>query len=132
MMRHVSDVVIIQTRRGRDGKDYPPDLPRPRAELNRIRWLTHRLHCEQGLSEAATRRELLQRGYRRSAGIVHRDLVAFECPVCAGGPPEPEAAAPPPVAAEPEPARQQHGPAASSQQHSQAAVGAGWAGPQPW
>jgi hypothetical protein len=78
----VSEVVVIQTRRGRDGKDYPATLPLPRAWRWQVIELTHQLAHEQGLSEAATRRELLARGYRRSAGSVHYDLTR-RMPTCA-------------------------------------------------
>ena len=111
----MSTIIAIPLKQGRDGRLYPAVLPRPRAELNRIRWLSHRLHCEQGLSERRVQRVLLeQHGIRRSAGIVHRDLADFECPACAGGPPEPEPAPPAELAA------------------PRTAAGAGWAGPAPW
>ena len=119
-MTIVSEVVVVEVRRGKDHKLYPAVMRLPRAELNKIRRLTHKIHCEGGLTEAATRRELLEgHGIRRSAGIVHRDLAAFECPACAGGPPEPRRPEPEPSPPEPAPRQPFQG-------------GDGWAGPAPW
>jgi hypothetical protein len=81
---------IIQTRRGRDGKDYPVGLPRPRAELNRMRWLVHGLVCRDGLSLREAQRTMLESyACRRSMGSICRDLALFQCPRCAA--PEPPA-----------------------------------------
>jgi hypothetical protein len=79
---HVSEVVIIRTRRGKDGRDYLVPMPPPLAWRWEVVRLTHQLAHEQGLSEAATRRELLRRGYRRSSGTVHNDLER-PMPTCA-------------------------------------------------
>ena len=78
---------MITVRRGRDGKDYPAVMPPPPAWRWEVVTLTHQLAHEQGLSEAATRRELLARGYRRSAGTVHYDLTRPmpTCAVCRDG-----------------------------------------------
>jgi hypothetical protein len=73
-MTNVSEVVVISVRRGRDGKDYPVTMPPPKPWRYKVVVLTHQLAHEQGLSERATQRELLARGYRRSAGTVHYDL----------------------------------------------------------
>jgi len=85
---------IIQTRRGRDGKDYPVGLPRPRDELNRLRWLVHHLVCRDGLSLREAQRAMLESyACRRSMGSICRDLKRFECPDCAA-PEPPQAPAP--------------------------------------
>jgi hypothetical protein len=87
----VNTVVVKQ---GRDRKLYPAE-PLTRAELNRRRWLAHRLHCEGGLSIRAVQATMLESyGVRRSVGAIYRDLARFECPRCAGQPD------PAPVAAE--------------------------------
>lgn len=81
---------IIQTRRGRDGKDYPVGLPRPREELNRMRWLVHHLVCRDGLSLRVAQRVMLESyACRRSMGSICRDLARFECPHCASQEPSP-------------------------------------------
>lgn len=84
-------VIVVTVRPGRDGKLYQtPWLRAVPAELNRVRWLTHRLHCQQGLSHRAVQRTLLdQHGIRRSTGVIARDLALFECPSCAPQPPAP-------------------------------------------
>ncbi len=75
---------------GRDGKAYPPDLPRPEAERRAICALIHSLHCVQGLSIRQTQAALLERyQVRRSRGQVHKYL-AWQCPKCAPQPPEPQ------------------------------------------
>ncbi len=76
--------MIIRVRRGRDGKDYPVPMPPTKAWRWEVVTLTHQLAHEQGLSEAVTRRELLARGYRRSAGTIHFDLTRCmpTCSVC--------------------------------------------------
>jgi hypothetical protein len=79
----VSDAVIIQVRRGKDGKDYPVPMPPDKRWRWQVIKLTHQLAHEQGLSEAAARRELLARGYRRSAGSIHYDL-SRPVPGCPG------------------------------------------------
>jgi hypothetical protein len=72
--RHVTEVVVIRTRRGRDGRDYPAEMPTPVAWRWEVIRLTHELHCEQGLSERATQARLLQLGYHRSKTSIHNDL----------------------------------------------------------
>ncbi len=76
--------MIIRTRRGRDGKDYPVTMPPPRAWRWEVITLTHQLAHEQGLSERQTQAELLARGYRRSAGSIHYNLTRpmRSCQVC--------------------------------------------------
>jgi hypothetical protein len=87
----VDKVVVVETVRGRDGRRYPAGLPRPRAELNRLRWLAHHLVCRDGLTIRAAQRVMLESyGIRRSTGIIHRDLQAFECPDCADQGTEPD------------------------------------------
>jgi hypothetical protein len=82
------NTVIVDVRiMGRYGKLYQPRRPLPKAERNRLRWLAHRLRCEDGLSirqVQATMRD--SHGVRRSVGQIHNDLVRFECPSCAGQP----------------------------------------------
>ncbi len=86
---------IIQTRRGRDGKDYPVGLPRPREELNRLRWLVHGLVCRDGLSQREAQRTMLESyACRRSMGSICRDLARFECQHCASQEPAVAPAAP--------------------------------------
>ena len=76
--------MIIRVRQGRDGKDYPPVMPPPLAWRWQVVRLTHELAHGGGLSERATQRELLRRGYRRSSGTIHVDLTRRlpMCPVC--------------------------------------------------
>ena len=67
---------------GRDGKTYPA-RKLPRAELNRIRWLSHNLCHRDGLSQREAQRVMRESyGIRRSSGAIAADLVRFECPSC--------------------------------------------------
>jgi hypothetical protein len=66
----------------RDGKLYPLGGVLEPAERNRARWAVHRLVCRDGLSIREAQRAMLSRGIRRSLGILHRDLAAYECPAC--------------------------------------------------
>jgi hypothetical protein len=85
-MVHVSALVVL----GRDGKLYPPDLPRPAAERRAICALIHSLHCREGLSIRRTQAALLERyQIRRSRGQVHKYL-AWECPYCSTAPRPPQ------------------------------------------
>jgi hypothetical protein len=69
---------------GRDGKRYPPGGDLPPDQRNRARWLIHGLHCRDRLSILKAQRVMLeQHGIRRSLGILHRDLVGYQCPDCA-------------------------------------------------
>jgi hypothetical protein len=87
--------MIIETVRGRDSKRYPAGLPRPREELNRLRWMAHHLVCRDGNSiRAAQAIMLASYGVRRSLGALHNDLRRFECPHCADRAPDPPPAAP--------------------------------------
>ena len=81
----VVNAVVIEVRRGRDGKLYPPRMPTPLAEREQqARTLAHQLHCGQGLSFRAVQAALRgQHGIRRSLGQVYNDLTRFECPRCA-------------------------------------------------
>jgi hypothetical protein len=81
-MGHVSEIMIIPVRRGKDGRDYPVQMPPPKAWRYEVIKLTHELAHSQGLSERATQAELLRRGYRRSAGTVHYDLTRPMCEHC--------------------------------------------------
>jgi hypothetical protein len=74
--------MVIQTRRGADGKDYPAQMPPPKAWRWQVVTLLHQLVHDQGMSERQAQRELLARGYRRSAGTVHADLTR-QMPTCA-------------------------------------------------
>ncbi len=85
------NVVVVETVRGKDSKRYPASLPRPREELNRLRWLAHHLVCRDGNSiRQAQAIMLASYGVRRSLGALHNDLHRFECPQCAA--PEPPVA----------------------------------------
>ena len=78
-------MTLIEVVRGRDGKRYPSGLPRPRAEVVRLRWLAHQLVCVRGLTIRAAQDALLaEHGIRRSRGAIHKDVQRFECPQCAG------------------------------------------------
>ena len=73
-------IQTIELVRGKDRKLYPAGGPRPAAEVERLRSLTHSLACGQGLSERAAQRALLEEhGVRRSTGIIHRDLAEYDC-----------------------------------------------------
>ncbi len=77
------NAVVIEVRRGRDGKLYPPRMPLPRAERNRLRWLAHNLVHRDGLSIWQAQRVMREsHGARRSLGQIHADLHNFECPHC--------------------------------------------------
>jgi hypothetical protein len=82
----VNDVKIIEVRRGRDGKDYPAEMRRPRAELARLRVRVHELVCRDGLSIRQAQKTMLAEGDRRSLGRLHADLVQFDCSGRSGGP----------------------------------------------
>jgi hypothetical protein len=78
------NAVVIEVRRGRDGKHYPMRMPTPPDERERARTLAHRLHCADGLSFRQVQRALAdQHGIRRSLGQLHADLTRFECDRCA-------------------------------------------------
>jgi hypothetical protein len=84
------NVIVVEVAVGRDGKRYPVGGDLPPADRNRARWLIHNLHCRDKLPIREAQRVMLeQHGLRRSLGILHRDLAAYECPACAGElPPE--------------------------------------------
>lgn len=68
--------------RGADAKTYPAH-PLSHSELNRLRWLAHNLHCEDGLSVREVQRVMAgQHGVRRSVGAIARDLRLFACKRC--------------------------------------------------
>jgi hypothetical protein len=77
------NTVVIEVAVRRDGRRYPP-RPLTRAERNKIRWLEHDLCHRDGLSIRAAQQAMAERGIRRSVGAIHRDLVAYECGICAG------------------------------------------------
>jgi len=77
-------MVVIELVRGRNGRLWPAGRPRPRSELNRLRWLAHELVCERGLTIRAAQRAMLdEHGVRRSVGAICQDVRRFECPACA-------------------------------------------------
>jgi hypothetical protein len=71
---HVSEIKIIETIRGKDGKRYPVGQPLPLAWGWEVVTLLHELVHDQRMSERQAQRELLARGYRRSTGSIHNDL----------------------------------------------------------
>jgi hypothetical protein len=73
---------IITVKVGRDSKRYPSPMPTSREWRWQAVTLTHALAHEQQLSERATQRALLERGFRRSAGTIHNDLER-RMPTCA-------------------------------------------------
>jgi hypothetical protein len=77
-------VIVITTRRGRDGKDYPPVMPPPRAWRYQVVVATHELVHVQGLSQRAAQCELLRRGWRRSTGSIAYDLTRPMVATCQG------------------------------------------------
>lgn len=80
-------VRVIEVVVGCDGKRYPPGGDLPPDQRNRARWLIHHLHCRDGLSIRAAQRVMVeQHGIRRSLGILHKDLINYQCPACAGPP----------------------------------------------
>jgi hypothetical protein len=84
------NVTLVEVVRGKDGKRYPAGLPRPRAELNRLRWMVHGLVCRDGNSIRQAQAIMLQSyGARRSLGALHKDLVNFQCPDCEEQAPDP-------------------------------------------
>jgi hypothetical protein len=77
------NAVVIEVRRGRDGKLYPPRMPLPQAERDRARALAHRLVCRDGLSIREAQRCMREDyGVRRSLGIIHADLAGYQCARC--------------------------------------------------
>ncbi len=83
--------VLVKVRS--DGKLMPPDWPLTPPEVTaRLRDLEHHLHCAGGLSIRQTQAAMLDRGIRRSIGMIHRDLHQFECPVCSDAPKPPDPA----------------------------------------
>lgn len=68
-------------RTGRDGKQYPSQAL-GRQELNRARWMAHRLVHRDGMSVRAAQARMAEAGIRRSTGTISRDLRDFECPDC--------------------------------------------------
>jgi hypothetical protein len=81
----VNTIVVVMRA---DGKFYPLAV-RSAAEVARLRDLEHQLHCGGGLSIRATQAAMLDRGVRRSIGMIHRDLRQYECPRCAAMPAQP-------------------------------------------
>jgi hypothetical protein len=80
------NVVVIETVRGKDSKRYPVGLPRPEAELGRLRAMVHHLVCRDGNSiRAAQAIMLASYGVRRSLGALHNDLRRYQCQRCADG-----------------------------------------------
>jgi hypothetical protein len=79
-----AQVIVISTRRGRDGRDYPVQMPPPKPWRWLVVTITHELAHVQGLSLRKTQAGLLARGYRRSRGIIAADLERRMpgCPVC--------------------------------------------------
>jgi hypothetical protein len=80
---HVNVVKVIEVRRGRDGKLYPPRMPTPPDERDLARRLAHTLVHRDGLPIRAAQRAMReQHGVRRSLGQVWKDLHSFTCPYC--------------------------------------------------
>jgi hypothetical protein len=77
------DVVVVEVRRGRDGKLYPPRMPLPQEERDRLRAIAHALRCRDGLSIREIQRTMRDSyGVRRSTGQIHADLRRFACTLC--------------------------------------------------
>jgi len=77
------NVVVVEVRRGRDGKLYPPRMPLPPEELARVRSLAHKLRCAGDLSIRGVQKAMLEEhGVRRSVGQVWNDLTRYECERC--------------------------------------------------
>ncbi len=77
------DTVVIEVRRGTDGKLYPPRPVLPGRDRWRAVNLAHRLVHRDHLSIRAAQAVLLaEHGIRRSRGAIHRDLKAFTCREC--------------------------------------------------
>ena len=82
---HVN-AIVIEVRRGRDGKLYPPGGDLPEQERWRAIRLVHNLVHRDHLSIRAAQRVMLgQYAIRRSLGMLHRDLTGYACPVCDPG-----------------------------------------------
>ena len=76
---HVN-AVVIDVRHGRDGKLYPPRMPLPKAERNRLRRLIYNLHCRDGMSISAGERVIRENcGCPVQLVQLHADLVNFCC-----------------------------------------------------
>ena len=81
------NVIVVEVKVGRDGKRYPVGGDLSPTDRNRARWLIHNLHCRDRLSIREAQRTMLdQYGLRRSVGILHRDLINYQCPACADSP----------------------------------------------
>jgi hypothetical protein len=78
----VSEVVVVQIRRGRDGKDYPAVMPPSRAWRYKMIKRLHELVHAQGMSHREAQRALLAEGYRRSLGSIAYDLTRPMCEHC--------------------------------------------------
>jgi hypothetical protein len=80
----VDALVVIRTRRGKDGRDYPVEMPTPVEWRWRAIVLTHELVHGQGLSIRQAQFELLRRGFRRARGSIAGDLERKmpTCPRC--------------------------------------------------
>jgi hypothetical protein len=77
------NAIVIEVRRGRDGKLYPVRMPTPEEERGRARWLAHDLVHRGGLSLRQAQQAMREvYGVRRSLGQVHADLHRFECEWC--------------------------------------------------
>jgi hypothetical protein len=85
-----ANVQIIELVRGKNGRLWPADLPRPPEELLRLRKLEHALCCRDGLAMRAAQALMLSDyAVRRSLGAICNDLRLYECPRCAGRGAEP-------------------------------------------
>ncbi len=77
------NTVVLEVRRGRDGKLYPPRPVVPDRNHWRTINLVHRLvHADKLSIRAAQRVMLAEHGVRRSVGQLHHDLAAYVCPRC--------------------------------------------------
>jgi len=77
------NVVVLEVRRGRDGKLYPPRPVVPDRDHWRTIRLAHELVHGRGLSIRRAQAVMLaDHGVRRSVGQLHNDLRGFTCPRC--------------------------------------------------
>jgi hypothetical protein len=77
------NVIVVEVRRGKDGKSYPIGGDLPVADRARAIRLVHALVHRDKLSIRAAQAIMLgQHGLRRSLGQLHKDLTGYACPVC--------------------------------------------------
>ncbi len=77
--------IVVEQRR--DGKFYPLGGVLDPAERNRARWLAHNLCHRDHLSVRTAQKIMIEQyALRRSLGIIHKDLINYQCPACADPP----------------------------------------------